>query len=203
MTDGTGTTTWGYDALNRQASKTSPQAGNFTYTYDAASNLKTLVGAAGTTSYGYNTLNELNSLTDFDSTQTTFGYDANHHRTTTSYPNGVVMTSSYDNSQRIASIVSAKGGTNLTGLSYSYTNPSTNKDAMLQYSETDSVNGRTSAMTYDVVNRLTEFKISGRATPRTTSTSTTATATGCSSTRMASAPATPTTPPTRSRPPAR
>jgi len=30
MTDQTGTTTWGYDARNRQTSKSSPQAGSFT-----------------------------------------------------------------------------------------------------------------------------------------------------------------------------
>ena len=62
------------------------------------------MGAAGTTNYSYNTLNDLATLTDFDLTQTTFGYDANHHRTTTTYPNGVVMTTSYDNSQRVSSI---------------------------------------------------------------------------------------------------
>ena len=161
MADATGSTSWAYDAQNRQTSKSSPQAGSFSYGYDPVSNLTSLVGAAGTTSYTYNNVNELTALKDFDGTTTTFGYDPNHHRATTSYPNGVVMTTSYDSSQRIASIVSAKGGTNLTNLAYSYTNPATNKDTMLQYSETDAANGRVSAMTYDVVNRLTEFKISG------------------------------------------
>ena len=163
MTDGTGTTTWAYDPQNRQTSKSSPQAGNFTYGYDAIGNLTTLAGAAGTTTYGYNNLNELTSLLDWDSTTTTFGYDANHHRTSTSYPNGVVMTTSYDNSQRIASIVSAKSGSTLTSFAYSYTNPANNHDAMLEYGETenDPTYNNTTTSGYDAVNRLTDFKISG------------------------------------------
>lgn len=161
MTDQNGTTNFTYDPLNRQTGKSSPVEGSFTYGYDGVGNLTSQVGPGGTTTYAHNTLNELTTVTDIDSTQVTMTYDANHNLLSTSYPNGVTESRTYDASQRIATIVATLNGANLTSFSYSYADPRTQQDTLLEHQETDSVNGNTTTEAYDTLNRLSDWKIAG------------------------------------------
>ena len=167
MADATGTTAYAYDARNRQTQKTLPGGAVMRYGYDGASNLTSYQDAGGTVAYGYNAADEVTSLTDPSNAQTTFAYDPNHRRTGTTYPDGVVMSQVYDNSQRLTSIAAKNSaGTTLSSFTYSYTNPASGKDALLDYSVGEQLmtagNGgtitATTALSYDQMNRLLDWK---------------------------------------------
>jgi YD repeat-containing protein len=177
MQDPTGATYYYYDARNRLTEKDLPNgAGSFMFGYDAASNListadtATVIGSKLTVTYHYNALNLVDSLTDPSGT-TNFGYDQNYNRTSTTYPDGVVLSQSYDPSQRLASIV-GKNASQAVLSSFAYSYAKGNSDTMLpqSYSETlmspsgsvASVNG---SMTYDPLNRLSKWLVTQQANP--------------------------------------
>jgi len=169
MADATGTTSYTYDALGRQTSKTLPSGANVPcpvgagganvnvsacYTYDNAGSMLTKKDSAGTITYGYNNDGSMASVTNRSGAKTTFGYDSNGNPTTTSYPNGVTETTGYNSSDQLTSIGGAKGSTTFTSYSYSYQNPNTQAQTAIPYSVTDMA-GNTTSYTYDGVNQLT------------------------------------------------
>jgi len=172
MTDSTGTTSYQYDARNRQTQKALPAGGGtFGYGYDPVNNLTALTdgatvpGSPLAVSYGYNAGDQLTSLTE-SGKQTIFRSDQNNHRTSTSYPDGVTMTQRYDNSERLTSIVGTNAvQTVLSSFSYTYTKPG-GGDTLLPYSYQETlrspagtaanVNG---TMTYDPLNRLGKWLV--------------------------------------------
>jgi YD repeat-containing protein len=170
-TDSTGTTSYSYDAQNRQTQKTLPGGGSFSYGYDAVGNLTTLTDAATVPSsplavtYGYNALNLVTSLADPSGT-TSFGYDQDHQRTSTTYPDGVVQSQSYDPSGRLTSITGKNGGTTLTSFAYSYTKPG-GGDTLLPWGVTETttspnnttVTNATVANSYDALNRISKWLV--------------------------------------------
>ena len=124
LTDGTGTTTFQYDELDRLTRMTYSDGKAVSQVYDANGNRTTLTDSTGTTAFGYDTLNRLtsgaypgtygiwswtydqvgNRLTqNSPSGQTTYGYDANNRLTS-----GGGKTYSYDNNGNLTSI---SGGT--------------------------------------------------------------------------------------------
>jgi RHS repeat-associated protein len=164
MEDKTGTTTYGYDKLNRQTSKTSPGVATaFTQTYDAEGNTLTYTDAQGTVTYGYNAANQLTSLaepggscTGTVTKCTTFGNDDNGRRTTTTYPGGTVMTTTYDASGRATRVRTVNGIDVLTDLQYSYT--SGTSDRSVVQTRTDVNAGAVFTYGYDSSNRLTSAR---------------------------------------------
>ncbi|MGI8916823.1 MAG: hypothetical protein ACR2JY_24125, partial [Chloroflexota bacterium] len=172
MTDSTGTTSYQYDARNRQIQKALPAGGGtFGYGYDPVNNLTALTdgatvpGSPLAVSYGYNAGDQLTSLTE-SGKQTIFRSDQNNHRTSTAYPDGVTMTQRYDNSERLTSIVGTNAvQTVLSSFSYTYTKPG-GGDTLLPYSYQETlrspagtaanVNG---TMTYDPLNRLGKWLV--------------------------------------------
>jgi YD repeat-containing protein len=96
LTDPTGVTNYGYNALNQQTSKTLPAgAGTFTYTWDGEGNLLTLKDAGGTVTYTYNADDLVSTITDpFAGGVTNVSYDANGAETLRTYPNGVGLSRS-------------------------------------------------------------------------------------------------------------
>ncbi|MFL5781162.1 MAG: DNRLRE domain-containing protein [Thermoleophilaceae bacterium] len=157
--DALGQTTYQYDALNRVTSETFPSGSTDTYTYDAAGNLKTITDAGGTTTYNYGASNLLDSMqAPGDSSTTTYTYNDDNQRKTTTYPNGVVMTSTWEDGaggnsgpNRLKEIKAVKGATTITDFTYAY-NKGTS-DTGLRQSVTDK-NGTTSTFLYDPLNRL-------------------------------------------------
>jgi YD repeat-containing protein len=107
--------------------------------------------------FGTATLSAL-TLTEPNTSQTTFRYDANYHRTSTTYPNGVTMTQSYDAGGRLLSIVGSKGSSTLTSFGYTYANGAS--DTSLRRTMTDTA-GNVSTYSYDVLNRLLEASTTG------------------------------------------
>ena len=91
------------------------------YTYDAASNRKTLTAPDGSTNtYNYDTLNRLSTLTNSLTGQFGFGYDALSRRTQLTRPNGINTNYSYDSVSRLLSVLHQAGSTTLDGASYNY-----------------------------------------------------------------------------------
>jgi RHS repeat-associated protein len=155
-------TTFGYDRLNRQTSKTFllPSDGTLTYAYDGVGNLTGFADGGGAVGYAYNAVNLLQTLTEPGGFQTTFTYDDMYHRTGTAYPNGVAMTQAYDNAGRLTSIVGKNaGGATLTSFTYTYQN-ATGADTALRQRVTDQ-DGNTTTYGYDALNRLTGAQTTG------------------------------------------
>jgi RHS repeat-associated protein len=168
-TDATGTSTYVYDRLNRLTQENLPGGRTNNYTYDAASNLATLQDAGGTTTYTYGVSNLLSTMqAPGDSAATSFGYNKDAQRTTTTYPNGVVLTMDYEDDNpsgdtgpgRLKSIEAKKtGGNVLTKFSYGYNPTATcggsTADTGLRHTMTNKDNV-TSKYCYDAMSRLTK-----------------------------------------------
>jgi YD repeat-containing protein len=75
-----------------------------------------------TVSYGFTTNGQVSTLTDWASRVTAFGYDNTGAPKTTSYPNGVLQTNSYDPAEQLTSITDVKGATTLASFGYTYDN---------------------------------------------------------------------------------
>ena len=161
--DGTGTSTYTYDRLNRLTQEALPN-GTTSYTYDAAGNMKTLVDGGGTTTYNYGASNLLDSMqAPGDTAATTFDYTDDGTRKTTTYPNGVVMEATWEDGSsgnlgpgRLKKIRAHKSGTTLTSFEYGYT-PSAgcstgSADSSLRHSLTTP--SGTATYCYDPMNRL-------------------------------------------------
>jgi YD repeat-containing protein len=115
--DPNGTSTFAYTKLNRLASQAYPGGRTNAYTYDQVGNLKTLADAGGTVTYGYDSVNLLASVAEPGGSCTTvpktlcttFGVDKDGNRTTTTYPNGTVLTSDYDPAGRLTCTMATNG----------------------------------------------------------------------------------------------
>jgi len=160
MTDGTGSTTYAYDALNRMTSKTLPSGQVISYAYDGEGNLTSKADNGGTTTYGYDAANELSSLTFGGSSTISFGYDAAHRRIRVSYPNGVAATTTRDASGNPTSIVATEDATTQLSRTYTYADPTTGTPADLIEQVTDQL-GNITTYQYDFLDRLSYARIDG------------------------------------------
>ncbi len=151
MTDPTGTTSYTYDKDNRLLTKTLPGGAQLSYSYDAVGNLASFTDGGGKVSYSYNQVNELVTLTEPGGAKTTFGYDAKGQRTSTSYPNGVVMNMVYDKAGHLTNIWATKGSTALVAFDYQYGSAGL-------YFRSGGPAGSTD-YTYDSLNRLREASV--------------------------------------------
>ncbi|HLF77761.1 MAG TPA: RHS repeat-associated core domain-containing protein [Dehalococcoidia bacterium] len=114
MVDGTGTTTYTPDALNRLSSVAFPGSRIVGYTYDAVGNRETVTypGGSDEVTYGYDEANNLTSVTDWNSQVTAYDYDDAGLLETVTLPSGtgIVGAYGYDNADRLTSIDWVKGG---------------------------------------------------------------------------------------------
>jgi RHS repeat-associated protein len=157
VTDPTGTYGFAYDNMGRLIGTTTQYtflpATTFSnsYTYDAASNRKTLTAPDGSTNtYNYDTLNRLSSLNSSLTGQFTFGYDALSRRTQLTRPNGINTHYAYDSLSRRLSVLHQTGATTIDGASYSY------DAAGNRTSKTNQLNNVTEGYTYDPLYQLTQ-----------------------------------------------
>jgi RHS repeat-associated protein len=156
--DATGTYNFTYDNMDRLTQTTTDYAfdtaGAYAvgYSYDAASNRKTLTDPQNQgTTYIYDVLNRLQTLT---SPQGSFGfsYDALSRRTQLTRPNGITTSYSYNPVSTLASVLHKNGRTTLDGDTYSYDN------AGNRLSKTDNRTGTVSNYTYDAIYQLLTAK---------------------------------------------
>ncbi|RBY74636.1 hypothetical protein DQ239_19310 [Blastococcus sp. TF02-09] len=135
--DAAGTTTFGYDRLNRLTEEASPAASGggsqiSGMSYDLAGNLLTFTDATGTTRYGYDASENLvnlaepgGSCTGVISRCTTYTYDSNDIRTKIMYPGGTVVEMlDIDAAGRALRHRSTAGGHVVMDLRYSFANSS-------------------------------------------------------------------------------
>jgi len=122
MTDGTGTSNWVYDQLNRLTTSTDGAGNTVGYGYDLNGNPTGLTYPGGqTVSRGYDAANRLQRVTDWLGNSTTFGYDANSNLTTEALPSstGITDTASYDQADRLMSIADSHAGSTFASFTYS------------------------------------------------------------------------------------
>ena len=175
MVDGTGTTTYTIDSLNRITQVTNGAGKTVKYTYD-------LVGNATQITYPNNNsvtrtfddADRLASVKDWltGSAPTTFDYDADGNLQTTTSPNTVTGTRVFDNADQLSSIAYAKGTTGLGTYTYTHTSadllntavpsagaPGTNSTyAYTSNAQLKSTSGASSTnlWTYDAADRVTK-----------------------------------------------
>jgi|GEM_PF-882869 len=121
MTDGTGTTTYAYNA---NAALISVQNGNgqsIGYGYDDASQLTSITyPGSKTVSYGYDNAGNMTSVTDWASRTTTLTVTADGLQNTRTDPSGVTETRSYNANDQLTDISSATSSATLSDYGYGY-----------------------------------------------------------------------------------
>jgi RHS repeat-associated protein len=165
VSDPTGVYGFAYDNMGRligtttQYSFLSGQTFTNAYTYDAASNRKSLTAPDGSiTTYGYDSLNRLNGLANSWAGSFGFGYDALSRRTSLMRPNGVNTSYSYDSVSHLLSVLHQAGTSVVDGASYTY-DPAGNRTSKTNY-----LNGVTENYTYDPLYELTQVTQAGSTT---------------------------------------
>jgi RHS repeat-associated protein len=157
VNDPTGVYGFAYDNMGRligtstQYSFLPNQTFTNSYTYDAASNRKSLTAPDGSiTTYGYDILNRLNGLANSWAGSFSFGYDGLSRRTLLTRPNGVNTSYSYDSVSHLLSVLHQAGTNVLDGASYTY-DPAGNRASKTNY-----LSGTTSNYNYDPLYELTQ-----------------------------------------------
>ncbi len=93
---------YGYDPLNRLASKTPPEAPrDIEYHYDLSSRLVDIIDARGTLHHGYDTAGRLEQVTTPDSKTVGYGYDRASNRNRLTYPDSYFVTYRHDALNRL------------------------------------------------------------------------------------------------------
>jgi RHS repeat-associated protein len=142
LIDGSGTSSYIYDSLNRMTSATDGSGAIVKYEYDLAGHLTTMTYPNGqTVNRGYDSAGNLTSVTDWLGHTTHFSYDANSNLTGNEYPNGVNGSLTYDNANRVASIADTNGGSTLASFNYG-------RDAVGQVVDETTNNGGQSTVSY-------------------------------------------------------
>jgi RHS repeat-associated protein len=165
MQDGSGSTYYDYDGLNRLTNVIPSVGGDTYYTYNAGSNLTSIYDASGTTNYTYNSVNQVTAVTDPSSTHSiaTMTYDADGNPLAITYPSGASVVNTYnDLDQRTKTTDAYKtsaGAAAHLSYTYAYTNG-------LEHTVTDQSNNVTT-YSYDALDRLTEAETlpSGSSSP--------------------------------------
>jgi RHS repeat-associated protein len=168
VTDASGTTSYDYDPLTRRLVRvTEPDGRYIRYAYDAQGNRTLMADSMGAgqpeevTQYAYDALNRLVQVTDPQGGVTNYTYDADGNLITTTLPNGVTETDTYDTLNSLVAIVDKNaGGQTIGGFSYTL-------DANGNRTKELDADGSASVYTYDALNRVIEedhFDSSGQST---------------------------------------
>jgi len=150
-----GTTTRGYDLLDRLTSETTPE-GSISYTYDGADRRATMTVAGQTSvSYSFDNADRLTGITQ-GSANVSIAYDNADRRTSLTLPNGVVMEYGYDTDSRLTGITYKLGAQTLGTLTYSYGANGQRTAVGGSWARTNLPAALTSA-TYDNANQIATF----------------------------------------------
>lgn len=149
MVDGTGTTTWEYDANSLLLAEFTSPAGTVQYGYSALfDDLEEVITGTSTITYGYDAGGRLNSITSPNSEVTTFQYDTQGRLSKKLLPNGLDEVYTYFANDRLETVKVKNRSTSavLDDQSYTYT------DAGLVQSHTQ--NTVTTNYAYDQIGQL-------------------------------------------------
>ena len=155
MEDGTGTTTYEYDQLDR-LTKTKDGHGNTTgYEYDLANEQTKITYPNGkSVERTFDTVGRLKSTTDWSKNTIKFVYDADSDLSATTFPSGTSNEDAYkyDATDTMTEVKMKKGAETLASLAYTR-----NKDGLVEKVTSKGLPGEEKpAYTYDKNNRLTK-----------------------------------------------
>jgi RHS repeat-associated protein len=161
MTDTSGTSTYGYDAIDRLLQINKSGVLQIGYTYDALGNILTVKDKKGfITTYTYDKSNRMKtvSYTILGTAKTTvYNYDVNGNRQSVVYAGGVTEEYTYDKNNRLKTLINKKpDGSAISSYTYTY------DMAGNQKSKTDSYG--TTNYTYDEDGRIQEVQMPGKTT---------------------------------------
>ena len=113
VTDESGDVTYAYDEYNRLSAVTDARGITVSYIYDKVGRLEKFDNGFGTTTYEYDVLDRVTRVIDRNGQATVYEYDELGNRSAVRYPNGNVVTYTYDACQRLKEewIVDAEGTT--------------------------------------------------------------------------------------------
>jgi RHS repeat-associated protein len=141
LTDGTGTSVWGWDSLHRMVSYSNGNGAQVKWIYNLR-NLPITITYPGPLNVieGYDAAGRWTSVQDWNNNKTTLGYDANSNLTTETFPtsSGVIDTNTFDNADNLMKISDKKGSATL--FSATYTRDSANQ----LKSDTSAISGQSS-----------------------------------------------------------
>lgn len=121
MTDGSGTTKYEYDQLDRLTETEDGAKHVVKYKYDLANQLEVLTYPNGKAiSREYDKAGRLRAVEDWLKHRTTFGYDANSNQTSTTFPSGTTNedTYAYDETDNMKEQKFLKGAETLASIAY-------------------------------------------------------------------------------------
>ncbi|MFC1421252.1 RHS repeat-associated core domain-containing protein [Streptacidiphilus cavernicola] len=121
MTDGTGTTTWSYDAFGEIVSKTNGAGAVVGYGYDNDGHQTSISypgGPSQTVLQTFDKAGRQSTVTDWNAATTRFGYDNDGNLTSTAYPDGDTVTSTVDGADQSAGTVLSHGTSTLAAMAY-------------------------------------------------------------------------------------
>ncbi len=154
VTDHRGTTTQVTDERGRVTSRTEPDGTTVEYVYDDGNRLVAVQTPYDRTEYTYDLGDRMTALRDATGTAT-FTYDDADNLLTTTFPNGVVETRTYDVRDRLLTVRAESPSGVATDLAYTYT-PAGQVGSMI-----DAVVGTTTTYGYDGAGRLTSETVVG------------------------------------------
>jgi RHS repeat-associated protein len=150
MTDGTGTSLWGWDSLHRMISYTNGNGGQVQWVYNLR-NLPTTITYPGSLAVirAYDTAGRWSSVQDWNNSITTFGYDADSNQTTVTFPglSGVVDATTFNAADQATAVASSKGGSTLFSATYT-------RDAANQLTSDSSAASTTGSYKYTPLNQV-------------------------------------------------
>jgi RHS repeat-associated protein len=130
-----------YDSLNRRLETSYPN-GSITYNYDAVGNRTSMTDTSGVTTYNYDDMNQL-TMVDTPNGLLNYNYDASGNRISITYPDGKIITYSYDAVDRLASV------TDWASRESRYSYDAAGRQVGIQFG-----NGTQATYTYDDADRL-------------------------------------------------
>ena len=155
MVDGSGTTTYEYDQLDRLTATKDGHGNTVGYEYDLANEQTKITYPNGkVVEREYDKAGRLKSTTDWSKNVVKFTYDADSDLTATTFPSGTSDedTYKYDDSDAITEVKMKKSTETLASLAYTR-----NKDELVETTTSKGLPGEEKpAYTYDKNNRLTK-----------------------------------------------
>lgn len=121
MSDGTGSSSYGYDSLNRLTRNSDGGGHVVSYGYDLNNDVTSIVYPnSKTVTRAFDSDGRLQSLTDWLANKTTFGYDTNSNVQAITFPSttGNVDNQGFNHADQMTSIQMKKGSSTLANLNY-------------------------------------------------------------------------------------
>lgn len=156
VTDQSGTVKYQYDKYDRLAKQTDVNGITLSYTYDKAGRVSGFDNGFGKTAYEYDLLDRVTRVVDRNGKATVYEYDELGNRSAVKYPNGNIMTYTYDACQRLKEewVTDANS---VTLAKYSYGLGKAGE--RLTITESDGISETETTYQYDKLNRLVKETI--------------------------------------------